>query len=132
MDQEVLFQNSVGTLYAIQDNFLYLKYAESVELQRDDFEFFVIHLSEYASENGKFALIVEIPESTTYNVETMNFITNRKYQGRLTTAIALVGSLKLRSEDSDRYHANLEGIIPSRSFPSFIEAFQWIQQYVTM
>ncbi len=130
MNQEVLFENSVGTLYAIQDNFLYLKYAESIELQKDDFEHFIIHLSEYATEQGKFALIVEISESTTYSVETTEFITNRKYQGRLTTAIALVGSSELRVEDSDRYHANLEGIIPSKSFLSFIEAFQWIQQYV--
>ena len=130
MDQEVLFQNNVGTLYAIQNNFLYLKYAEGIELQRDDFEIFVIHLSEYASENGKIALIVEIPKNTTYSTETTEFITNRKYQGRLTTAIALVGSLELRTADSDKYHANLEGIIPSKSFLSFIEAFQWIQQYV--
>ncbi len=130
MNQKVLFQNSVGSLFAIQDNFLYLKYFKSVALQRKDIEFFVTYFSDYAEKNGKFALIVEVPQDITFSEETKDFITKRKYQGKLITAVALVGTSELPTEDSDRYHASLEGVIPSKSFLSFIEAFQWIQQYV--
>ncbi len=130
MHQEVLFKNSIGSLFAIQDNFLYLKYAENIELQKSDYEIFILYFSEYAAEHGKFALIVEIPDTTSYNKDTLKFITERQYQGKLANAIALVGKANRGGDDLVRYLAHLENVTPTKVFPSFIKAFQWLQQYV--